>query len=98
MNYDSNIIKKLKDQIKKQINEFKYNQEIIDKLYKSYKIGDKRVEKYGTIIEIKNNKLNIEYMCIDEKNRTNDVIKLIEKSIEYIKKKNMNYPDTKLFL
>ena len=97
MEYNKNIIDKLKSQIKFQINEFEYSQEIIDKMYKEYKKNN-RLREAGTIIEIKDNKIIIELMCTKEVNRTNSIITLISKSIEYIKKKKMNYPNTKLFL
>jgi hypothetical protein len=97
MEYNKNIIDKLKSQIKNQINEFEYSQEIIDKMYREYKKNN-RLKEAGTIIEIKDNKIIIELMCTKEVNRTNAIISLISKSIEYIKKKKMNYPNTKLFL
>ena len=58
----------------------------------------KEFQNLGTILEIKNNKINIEYLCKRESHRTNGIIKMIQKSIDYIKKKNMNYPNTKLFV
>ncbi len=97
MEYDKNIINRLKSQIKNQINEYEYNDEIINKLYSEFKKSD-RLKECGSIIKISNNKIIIEYMCTKEINRTNSIIRLIEKSIEYIKKRKMNYPDTKLFL
>lgn len=97
MKYNRNIIEKLKSQIKTQINEFEYSQEIIDKMHEEYKKNN-RLREAGTIIEIKNNKIIIESMCTKEVNRTNAIISLISKSIEYIKKKKMNFPNTKLFL
>lgn len=97
MEYNKNIIDKLKSQIKSQINEFEYSQEIIEKIYIQYKKNN-RLREAGTIIEIKDNKIIIESMCTKEVNRTNAIISLITKSIEYIKKKKMNFPNTKLFL
>ncbi len=97
MKYNEEIIKKLKDQIKNQINEFEYNKEIINKLYKSYKTNERFMDS-GCILEIKNNQIIKEFIGKKEYNRINDIIQLIENSIQYIKKKNMNYPDTKLFL
>lgn len=97
MEYNKNIINKLKSQIKTQINEFEYSQDIVDKMYREYKKNN-RLREAGTIIEIKDNKIIIELMCTKEVNRTNAIISLIVKSIEYIKKKKMNYPNTKLFL
>jgi hypothetical protein len=66
-------------------------------MYSEYKKNNRLIES-GTIIEIKNNKIIIESMCTKEINRTSEIINLISKSIEYIKKKKMNYPNTKLFL
>lgn len=97
MEYNKNIIDKLKSQIKYQINEFKYNHEIIEKIYIQF-LKNNRLREAGTIIEIRNNKIIIESMCTKEVKRTKEIIKLITKSIEYIKKKKMNFPNTKLFL
>jgi hypothetical protein len=66
-------------------------------MYDSYK-NNNRLKEAGTILEISNNKIKIESMCTKEINRTNAIIKLISKSIEYIKKRKMNFPNTKLFL
>jgi len=97
MKYNKNIIDKIKLQIKSQINEYKYSQEIIKEMYEKYKTNN-RLKDTGSILEIKDNKIIIEYMCTKEVNRTKSIINLISKSIEYINKKKMNFPNTKLFL
>ncbi len=97
MKYNKDIIDRLKTQIKNQVNEYEYNSEIINKLYNSFKTND-RLKECGSIIKISDNKIIIEYMCSKEINRTKAILRLIENSIEYIKKKKMNFPDTKLFL
>jgi hypothetical protein len=97
MEYDENIIYKLKNQIKEQINNFEYSKEIVDKLYESFKSNERLIAD-GAILEIKNNEIIIEYMGLHEKKRISDIIQLIKKSINYIKKKKMNFPNTKLFL
>lgn len=97
MEYNKNTIEKLKLQIKNQINEFEYNQEIVNEMYTKFKTNN-RLKEEGTILKIKNNQIIIEFMCKKEINRTKAIISLINKSIEYIKKKKMNFPDTTLFL
>lgn len=97
MKYDSNVIDILKNQIKEQINEFEYSKDIIDKMYHLFK-SDNRLVDAGVILEIKDNKVIEEYIGKKEINRSKDIINLIKKSIDYIKKRNMNFPNTKLFL
>lgn len=87
----------IKKQIKSNINDFTFNQKIIDRMYFEIKNNNKLISN-ASIITIKNNKIQIDYLCSREQKRTNDIIKLIEKSIKYMNNKNINYPDTTLFL
>ncbi len=97
MEYNKNIIDKLKLQIKNQINDFVYNQEIVNNMYTKFKTNN-RLKDGGTILKIKNNQIIVELMCTKEINRTKAIISLINKSIEYLKKKKMNFPETTLFI
>ena len=90
------LVLKLKNQIINQINEFEYNKDIINRMRNAINT-EKRLIDCSSIIKIKNNKIIIEKMANSEKNRTLDIINLIENSINYIIKKNMSYPNTTLF-
>lgn len=94
--YNEKIVLSLKNQIISQIDNFEYNEEIIKKMRSAIKTEPRLIE-CASIITIKNNELITNYMAKNEKNRTNDILNLLKKSIEYIKNKKMNFPNTTLF-
>jgi len=88
--YDDKLVLNLKNQIISQINDFEYSKDVITRMREAiYK--EKRLIECSSIITIKDNKIIVERMANTEKNRTNHIIKLIEKSIKYIKNRKYEY-------